>query len=53
MRRLIVLAIVGPYALVMWPQWAARDVVIVLCKKYRERQARSQEARLQGTRRKL
>jgi hypothetical protein len=53
MRRLIVLAVIGPYALVMWPQWAARDVVTALCEKYRERRARSQEARLQSARRKL
>lgn len=27
MRRLIVLAIVAPYAIVMWPRWIARDFV--------------------------
>lgn len=43
MRRVLVLALVAPYALVMWPQWAARDLAAALCTAWRVRRAHSQE----------
>lgn len=41
LRRLVVLALVVPYALVMWPRWAARDFAAA----YRYRKARAERRR--------
>jgi hypothetical protein len=37
MRRILVLCIVIPYAVVMWPRWAVRDFAAAFREEYRRR----------------